>query len=137
MESNNYRLDSDHFFKKILIVEDVTYLKRLLKKEFKDLGYFVLTAQKGEEAIKKAYKYSPDIVTLSHDLKDMTIIQFLERIKSICDTKILFLSSRGDKDHRTKDCKDLISSVISLPIDSAELENKLYTFLSSETSSAK
>lgn len=123
--NSDYKLSTPYSFTKVLIIENVAYTKRLLKKDFKDIGYFVLTALDGAEAIKKIEKYKPDIITFSHELSDMSIIPFLNKIKSISNAKILFISTRSNTDILIKEISAYINSVVSLPMEKEELINIL------------
>lgn len=118
----NYRLDFPFSFTKVLIIENVAYAKRQLRKDFKDLGFFVLTASNGKDAIKKIGKYNPDIITIGHEQPDMPITLLLKRIRSISNGKILFISSRAETDILKNEDYPSLDSIVSLPIEKNELK---------------
>jgi CheY-like chemotaxis protein len=122
MIKGDYRLETQYFFSKILIVEDVKYTKRLLKKSFEDIGYFVLTASNGAEAINKIEKYSPDILTFSHSMPDIALSPFIKVIKSKSKIKILYISSRIDEEILNDEISEFIDSIIYMPINQPDLE---------------
>lgn len=118
----DYRLNSRFSFIKVLIIENVAYSKRLLKKDFKNMDFFVLTTSNGEGAIKKIGKYNPDIITIGHEPPDMSISLLLKRIRSISHGKIVFISSRAATDILSKDDFPYLDSTITLPKELHELK---------------
>lgn len=119
---SDYRLNSGFSFIKVLIIENVTYSKRLLKKDFKDMNFFVLTASNGENAIKKISKYNPDIITIGHEPPDMSISLLFKRVRAIYHGKIVFISSRAATDILCKDDFPYLDSTITLPKKQYELK---------------
>lgn len=113
---SSLRLNTDSDFIKVLIVENINYSKNILKKEFKAIGLFTLSAMSCKEALEKIERYKPDLLTISHELEDASLVDFLDRVKSNSKTKILFVSSRTSTDLLEGKLEILIDSVISLPI---------------------
>jgi two-component system, cell cycle response regulator DivK len=58
--------------KKLLIVEDNEHLRRILALILRSLGYEILQADSGGEAIEKAVSTQPHLILLDLDLPDMT-----------------------------------------------------------------
>lgn len=126
---NDYRLEHQYNFTKILIVEDILYSKRSLAKDFRDIDCFVLSAKTGKETIEKIIRYDPDIITISHDLSDISIKVLISEIIKYADretTKLILISTRESTDHYT----DLVDAVITLPVDKGELERNVLELLS-------
>ncbi len=99
-------------FKKILVVDDITYVVKSISKILRDEGYFVITAMSGNEALTKFSKYMPDLITIDQKLPDMTGIQLVERIRKSSveyKPKIVFISAVYDKDE--------IKNILNLDID--------------------
>jgi len=67
--------------KKILVVDDekdiITYLETL----YKDNGYATVAASKGDEAIEKAKKEKPDLISLDINLPDQSGMKVYRAIK--------------------------------------------------------
>jgi len=98
--------------KKILVVDDITYVVKSIVKILKAAGYFVVSAMTGKEAIEKFLKYKPHVMTIDQKLPDMSGIQLVEQIRKIDiheKTKIVFISAVQDKDE--------IKSILYLKID--------------------
>ncbi len=68
--------------KRILLVEDDRFLRRACEKHLRQLGYTVLTAVDGEEAIQKVRAERPDLVLLDLLMPKMNGIEVLQTIKS-------------------------------------------------------
>lgn len=130
---NEYRLESQYNFIKVLIIEDILYNRRSITKEFRDIDCFVLSANSGNEALEKVKRYSPHIVTFSHDLSDMTIKTLVMEVINCADreeTKLLLLSSRENTDFYQRDLSNMIDGVVTLPASLEELQTTVSTLLS-------
>ncbi|MCA9732691.1 response regulator [candidate division KSB1 bacterium] len=69
--------------KKILIVDDDRFLRILYEMELSAMGYKVLFAESGVEAIEKVRKENPNAVVLDLVLPDMSGLDVLQGILSI------------------------------------------------------
>ncbi|OGW77075.1 MAG: hypothetical protein A3J52_01635 [Omnitrophica bacterium RIFCSPHIGHO2_02_FULL_49_9] len=69
----------------ILIVEDDDELLNVFKVRIESLGYQVLTAQKGDEALRLAREKLPSLIILDIFLPDMDGLTMLKRIKAPID----------------------------------------------------
>ena len=87
--------------KKVLVVDDITYVIRFISKILKDAGYQVISATSGHEALIKYVKYHPDIVTVDQMLPDMTGETLFAKIKELDrenTTKLIFISANYEKE---------------------------------------
>lgn len=117
-----YRLDKMHSFTKILLAEEIYYIKHSLAQRLTGEGYFVLTASSGEEAFIKFKKYTPDIILVSDTLSDMTALELIQKIrKEESFVKILNISTGQSKE----DLSSYIDGKITSPVDQAELISSL------------
>ena len=97
-EGNSYKKIKKS--KKILIVDDITYVIKSISRILSKEGYFVITSKTGNEALTKFKNYSPDLVTIDQKLPDMSGNQLVGKIRSMeggDKTKILFISAVQDK----------------------------------------
>lgn len=78
---------------KILVVDDEKGIVTLLKDYFEINGYQVLTAQSGEEAVKKA-EQNPAIILLDINMPGLDGLQVCQRIRNFVSCPILFLTAR-------------------------------------------
>lgn len=72
---------------KILLVDDDKMLIDLYKERFEIAGFEVETGRNGEEAIRKAREYKPDIILLDIMMPKVDGYQALASIKSDPETK--------------------------------------------------
>jgi len=77
----------------ILVVEDEQNLLELYRSEFEDVGFTVLPAASGQEAIASVKKQRPDVVVLDIKLNDMEGLKVLDEIKSIDKTIPVIINS--------------------------------------------
>lgn len=72
----------DSFKKKILIVEDDFYIKDLYEIQARKVGYDVITASDGEEAISKALSELPDLILIDLMIPKVDGISVIKNLKS-------------------------------------------------------
>ena len=85
--------------KKILIVDDSSYMRSLIKDSLTEAGYEIVgEAHNGEMAIDLAMELKPDLITLDNILPDMIGTDVLKVIKDEgMDAKVLIISAVGQK----------------------------------------
>lgn len=84
--------------KKILVVDDEKPISSYLKRKLTKLGYTVYIAEDGEEAVKQAFTYLPDIILLDVKLPRLSGIEVCKRLKTDERTKntpVLMLSAKA------------------------------------------
>jgi len=82
--------------KKILLVDDVAFMRQILCEMLEKHGYLVVTAENGQQAIDKFNDVKPDIVIMDINMPIMDGITATKIIKEIDkDAKILALSAKG------------------------------------------
>jgi DNA-binding response OmpR family regulator len=99
-------------FKKILVIDDITYVVRSISRILRGQGYFVITAMTGKDALDKFNKYNPDLITVDQKLPDMSGLQLVEKIRQLDrgnKTKIIFISAVQEKNE--------IKSILNTGID--------------------
>jgi len=81
--------------KKVLVIDDTSYVVELIKDHLEMGGYIVETAFSGAEGVKKAKEFNPDIITLDIMMPEMNGFQVAEILKKTEATKnipIIFVS---------------------------------------------
>lgn len=82
--------------KKILIVDDVAFMRQILSEMLEKHGYLVVTAENGQQTIDKYDAVKPDIVIMDINMPIMDGITATKIIKEIDkDAKIIALSAKG------------------------------------------
>lgn len=87
--------------KKILSIEDDSFLLALLSGKLAEAGYAVITAATGLEGLAKARSEHPDIILLDVMLPDIKGFEVLEKLKADSETQaipVILLSNLGGRD---------------------------------------
>lgn len=75
--------------KKIMIVDDESDLRELVKVILKNEGYEVITANNGNDCLKKLKKLKPDLILVDMMMPHMSGRELCEKIRSDPKTKNL------------------------------------------------
>jgi len=116
--------------KKILLADDETNIRTSLADILEKLGYEVIQAANGQEAIEKARRQNPDLVLLDTKMPDMDGFEVCRQIKKIegLTIKVIIytgyidavditkarLAGADDYEVKTEDFGKLISAVKKL-----------------------
>lgn len=79
----------------ILIVDDETQIRRVLRAGLSSQGYEILEAETGEEAIATVLKQHPDLVLLDVNMPGMGGIETCRRLRSSFDGPIIMVTVRN------------------------------------------
>ncbi len=89
--------------KKILIVEDEESFHILYKAMLDDMGYDIVSAYDGDEALKKVEQETPDLV-ITDILMDMvtgdTFLLYLKGMPEHADTPVIIISAFSKKEYK-------------------------------------
>lgn len=83
--------------KKILVVDDEMPISDIIKFNLLKEGYEVETAFDGEEALKKAYQYQPDLVLLDVMLPKLDGFQVCRKIRESFKMPIIMLTAKEEE----------------------------------------
>lgn len=87
--------------KKILLVEDDTFISEMVVKKLKEAELIVDLAMDAETGMVKIQKDKPDLILLDIVLPGMDGYEFLEKVKAdkeLSSIPVLILSNLGQKD---------------------------------------
>ena len=109
---------------RILVVEDEENIRLLYKEELQDLGYEVIQASDGREAIEKFDLHRPDLIILDIQLPELDGIETMKVIREKSkDVPIILCTAYGEYKHdlqtwaseayiiKSADLKELLSAV--------------------------
>ena len=79
----------------ILVVDDEPQLRRAMKATLTDLGYLVLEAKSGEEALERLRSDSPDLVLLDLNMPGIGGLETCRAIRETSEIPVIILSVRN------------------------------------------
>src|ERR1700683_1920261 len=79
----------------ILVVDDEPQLRRAMKATLTDLGYSVIDAKTGEEALEKLRHETPELVLLDLNMPGIGGLETCRAIRETSDLPIIVLSVRN------------------------------------------
>ncbi|MFK7952225.1 MAG: response regulator [Ekhidna sp.] len=108
---------------RILIVDDSTYIRTMLRSTLEDQGFEIIgEAVNGEMAIDMIMTKSPDLVTLDNILPDMTGIDVLKAIKDMEPRpKVIMISAVGQQSAIVEAISNGASEYLVKPFDKSRL----------------
>ena len=92
---------------KLLVVDDEPGICDILKKTFAPVGFKVLTATNGQEALALVKKEKPKIIFLDIRMLGMSGLEVLKEIKKIDDSVKVIMVTVVDDDKTRKEAKGL------------------------------
>lgn len=109
--------------KSILLVDDEEGIRKVLGISLTDMGYHVMTAANGQEALGIFKKVRPAIVLTDIKMPEMDGIELLRRIKEHDpDTEVIMITGHGDMDLAVKSVKYEATDFVTKPINDDILE---------------
>jgi PleD family two-component response regulator len=116
----------------IMIVEDDPDLSELLHDYFSGLGYEVLTAAWGEDAVRLTKEHTPSLVVLDVRLPDIDGFEVCRRIRSTRRTQeipVIFLTEKRDRSDKLTGLELGVVDYITKPFDMQELRLRVRNIL--------
>jgi DNA-binding response OmpR family regulator len=110
--------------KTILVVDDSPSHLKMMQSAIESLGYQILTAADGEEALAQAEAHHPDVILLDIILPKKNGYQVCRQLKARPDTssiKIIMVTSRTQESDRYWGLKQGADGYITKPFEPGEL----------------
>ncbi|MDH3326091.1 MAG: response regulator [Gammaproteobacteria bacterium] len=117
---------------RILVVDDTSYMRKMLTKILEDNGYLVIAeAGSGVEAIAMYQEHTPDLVTMDMIMPEMDGLTAVQKIIEIdAQAKVIMISSLGQEDKIEQARKVGAIGVVTKPIDNNLLFQNIESALS-------
>ena len=117
---------------KILVVDDEDMDRRLMEVMLIPLGYDVILARNGEEALEKAWETSPDVILLDIMMPRMDGFEVTKRLKDDEKTKIIpivMVTALGGVEDRVKALEVGADDFLRKPVERIELRARVQSLL--------
>ncbi len=118
--------------KTILVADDDLVNLTILRSVISKVGYSVLTAENGADALKIARALSPDLIILDIMMPDMDGMEVATALKQNPRTRkipIIFLSSLISAEEERSDVEKDLVSYLSKPYNREKLLNEIGKYL--------
>ena len=109
--------------KSILLVDDEAGIRKVLGIALSDMGYRVITAKNGKEALREFEDKRPPIVLTDIKMPEMDGIELLRQIKQRnSEAEVIMITGHGDMDLAIKSVKYEATDFVTKPINDEVLE---------------
>ena len=110
---------------KILVADDEASIRRILETRLKMVGYDVVVAEDGEEAVDVFNKTNPDLVVLDVMMPKMDGYGVTREIRRTSDVPIIILTALGDVSERITGLELGADDYVIKPFSPKELEARV------------
>src|SRR5258706_16397943 len=105
----------------VLVVEDEKQMRKFVQLSLDANGYTVIEAETGEDGIKQAAAYTPDLILLDLGLPDMDGLAVIARIREWSAVPILVISATGQEERKGKALDSGADDYLTKPFSVPEL----------------
>ena len=105
----------------ILVVDDASDIRAMLRDVLETAGYAVATAANGIEALRAVYGSHPALVITDIAMPEMDGWVFLERLREFTETPVIMLSALGEERDKVRGLRDGADDYVVKPVMRAEL----------------
>jgi CheY-like chemotaxis protein len=116
---------------RILVVDDATFIRDMIKKQLRDKipGVEILDAPDGNRALAQLKNQSVDLILSDWEMPNMTGAELLTAVRAMPNAgavPFIMISSRGDRSHIVKAIQLGVSDYLSKPFSAEELLKKVF-----------
>lgn len=116
---------------RILVVDDATFIRDMIKKQLRDKipGAEIIDAPDGARALAQMKNQSVDLILSDWEMPNMTGAELLSTVRAMPNseqTPFIMISSRGDRNHIVKAIELGVSDYLSKPFSAEELLKKVF-----------
>jgi two-component system KDP operon response regulator KdpE len=86
----------------VLVADDEPRITKLVSIALGEEGFRVITASGGEEALRKAEEYRPDVVLLDIVMPDLDGIEVMRQLRTSRPVPVILLTAKGSTADKTK-----------------------------------
>jgi len=114
----------------ILVVDDDRKLLDILREYLTFKEYKVITAVRGQDALRLFYEERPDLVVLDVMMPGMDGWEVCARIRELSDAPIVMLTAKTDEQDKLRGFRLGVDDYVTKPFSNAELAARIRAILS-------
>jgi DNA-binding response OmpR family regulator len=114
---------------RVLVVEDDDEIADVLRRSLRQEGHEVRTAADGEDALRQATEFVPDLVVLDLGLPRLDGVEVCRQLRAHGDVPILILTARTDTGDRVEGLDAGADDYLVKPFERAELLARMRALL--------
>jgi DNA-binding response OmpR family regulator len=121
--------DAENMTGRVLVVEDDDDIADVLRRSLRQEGHEVRTAADGEDALRLASEFVPDLVVLDLGLPGIDGVEVCRRLREAGDVPILILTARSDTGDRVEGLDAGADDYLVKPFEREELLARMRALL--------
>ncbi|MHB8085983.1 MAG: response regulator transcription factor [Dehalococcoidia bacterium] len=110
---------------RLLVVDDEIRIQNFIRSNLRTLGYEVVTASNGREALKQFHACQPDLVLLDILMPEMSGLDVLKEIRGFSMVPVIFLSAKGSVRDKITGLETGADDYITKPFNADELVSRI------------
>ena len=121
--------DGEDLTGRVLVVEDDEDIADVLRRSLRQEGHEVRSATSGEDALRQAVEFVPDLVVLDLGLPDIDGVDVCRKLRADGDVPILILTARSDTEDRVEGLDAGADDYLVKPFERDELLARMRSLL--------
>ncbi len=113
----------------VLVVDDEPRYLKLVRYNLEAVGYDVITAASGEEALSQVASLSPDLIILDIRLPGIDGYEVCARIREFSSVPIIMLTAKGEEREKVQGLRVGADDYVTKPFGAEELMARVETVL--------
>jgi two-component system, OmpR family, KDP operon response regulator KdpE len=109
----------------VLVADDEPRITKLVSIALQDQGFRVVTAESGEEALRKAEEVRPDVVLLDIVMPDIDGIEVMQQLRERRPVPVILLTAKGSTSDKAKGLDLGADDYIAKPFHPDELAARI------------
>lgn len=109
----------------VLVVDDEPQMRRFVRLALSSRGYRIIEAATGNEGLRQATAYTPDVVLLDLGLPDMDGIEIVKLLREWSAMPIIVISARGQEDAKVAALDAGADDYLTKPFGASELTARI------------
>lgn len=105
----------------VLVIEDEAQMLKFVRVSLAAQGYRVLEATTGEDGLRQAASYTPDLIVLDLGLPDLDGMEVTKKIREWSAAPIIVVSARGHEEDKVRALDEGADDYLTKPFGTGEL----------------